>query len=157
MNVNDGCNYIILKLTEAKEELSHLKLQKLLYYSQAWYLAFYKSSLFEGEFQAWIHGPVNRAIYDRFCNTKIIYSDIMRKDIDPDFTPDTIKEVERDHIDTILEAYAKYSGSQLEKMTHTEKPWTEARTGYSSAQRCEVVIKEETMKLYYSARLPQSN
>ena len=38
--------------------LSVLKLQKLLYYVEAWHVAFFNKMLFDDEFQAWVHGPV---------------------------------------------------------------------------------------------------
>ena len=41
-----------------KESMTHLKLQKLCYYAQAWYLTIYGQRLFNEEFQAWLHGPV---------------------------------------------------------------------------------------------------
>ena len=81
MNINDVCDYIILQLSEAGEYLNNLKLHKLLYYVQAWHLAFYGERLFDGGFQAWIHGPVNREIYDRFKETKSLYSEVDENDI----------------------------------------------------------------------------
>ena len=68
ITINEVCDYIIFRLkSEGKGSLNHLKLQKLLYYVQAWHLAFYGEtfSLMEN-FKAWIHGPVNRTIYNRF-------------------------------------------------------------------------------------------
>ncbi len=80
----DVCDYIILQVTEAEESLNSLKLHKLLYYVQAWHLAFYGEPLFEGKFQAWIHGPVNKEIYRRF-NKRSLYDEIEQEDISEDF------------------------------------------------------------------------
>ena len=157
MHINQAGDYIILKLTEAGEELNHLKLQKLLYYAQAWYLAFYGKQLFYEDFQAWIHGPINRTLYDRFASTKSLYSDIERDDISPEFELKSLSEQDRNHLDTILETYAKFSGVQLEEMTHKETPWIEARKGYRSSQRCEEPINCEVMRDYYVARLKVNN
>ena len=44
--------------------MSHLKLQKLLFYCQAYHLAYFKEPLFDEDFEAWVHGPVCRIIYD---------------------------------------------------------------------------------------------
>ncbi|TOQ47934.1 hypothetical protein CGG93_25660 [Vibrio parahaemolyticus] len=57
------------------------------------------------------------------------------------------------HIDTILEAYGKFSGAQLEEMTHREKPWLEARQGYRSSQRCEEYLDNSIIRDYYKSRL----
>ncbi|OJW17728.1 MAG: hypothetical protein BGO49_02965 [Planctomycetales bacterium 71-10] len=155
MNVHDACDYIIVKATEGGVGLNHLKLQKLAYYAQAWHLAFYDRPLFDAEFQAWIHGPVCRPIYDRFAvdDGKSIYSRIDETDVRDGFDPDSMPKDELDHIDGVLEVYAGFSGSQLEDMTHQEDPWIAARAGYRPTQRCEVVIDPELMRAYYAARV----
>ena len=38
---------------EAGDSITHLKLQKLVYYAQAWFLALNDKPLFEEEMQAW--------------------------------------------------------------------------------------------------------
>jgi uncharacterized phage-associated protein len=152
MDINRVCDYIILKVCEAGESLNHLKLQKLLYYAQAWHFAFYRQPLFDGKFQAWIHGPVNRQIYDRLAS-KSLYSDVTVEDISGDFDTNQVSGEDQMHIDDVIEAYAKYRGSQLEEMTHQELPWIEARKGYRPSERCEVEIDERSMQSYYAARL----
>jgi uncharacterized phage-associated protein len=154
MTIQDACDYIIVKVRAGDESLSLLKLQKLLYYVQAWYLAFHSSTLFDGKFQAWVHGPVNRQIYDRFSATKSLYSEVSKSDISEDFDPDKIPTKSRNHIDAVLDVYAKYTGAQLEALTHEESPWVNARKGYSASARCENEISETAMQKYYSARLP---
>jgi uncharacterized phage-associated protein len=154
-NINDICNYVIFRLTsEGGGSLSHLKLQKLLYYIQSWNLAYEGKPLFDGTFQAWIHGPVNREVYNRFKATKYMYSSITLKDIDgEDCSFPNLSEDDQDFINGILEAYAPYSDVQLEKMTHDEFPWIEARDGYMPYHRCEVEISETTMATYYAKRI----
>lgn len=74
-------NYVISKLDEAGGGLNLLKLQKLMFYIQAWHLALKGEPMFLGKFQAWVHGPVNRSLYDRFCQTHMMYAPISAKDI----------------------------------------------------------------------------
>ncbi len=153
--INQIADYIIFRLTsEESAYVNNLKLQKLLYYTQAWYLAFFDGKpLFEGKFQAWIHGPVNRQIYDRFKDKKYLYSAISIEDIQD---PDIAEKIDEDtviHIDNILEAYMRFSGVELEIMTHKELPWLAARNGFSPTQRCEVEIDENTMASYYKSML----
>jgi uncharacterized phage-associated protein len=147
-------DYIIFRSkTEGNSDLSALKHQKLLYYTQAWYLAFNGVPIFEEDFQAWIHGPVNREIYEMYKENKYLYSEMNLDDIkDPNVTESLTDDIKM-HIDTILESYAKFSATQLEIMTHQEDPWIEARKGFAPNQRCENVIKNETMQKYYAARL----
>jgi len=153
-NIHDICDYIILRLrAEEGSDLNHLKLQKLLYYSQAWYLAFGFGSLFNGKFQAWIHGPVNRDVYNRFRDTKYMYSDVGINDVINQNVVNELNSQAKMHIDTILDSYAKYTPSQLEAMTHEEDPWILARKGFGENQRCEVEIDEKLMEQYYKQRL----
>jgi uncharacterized phage-associated protein len=155
MNINDTCDYIIFKLKEANCGLNLLKLQKLLYYCQAWHLAIHNRPLFDGKFQAWVHGPVNRQIYDRFLTTKTLYSEMLKSDIRSEFSMDAVTN-ERNHIEDVLEVYAPFRSSQLEALTHQELPWIEARSGYAPNERCENELDEETMRSYYAARLQNS-
>ena len=156
MDRDDACDYIILKVTEAHEHLNNIKLQKLMYYVQAWHLAFHSRPLFGGKFQAWIHGPVSRELYDRFVPGKSLYSSVGREDMRAEFRDDAISPNERAHIDAVLEVYAPMTDSQLESMTHEEDPWLEARNGYAPSQRCEVELNEATMKNYYAARIKKT-
>ncbi|RZK13192.1 MAG: DUF4065 domain-containing protein [Flavobacterium sp.] len=152
--INDIADFIIFRLNaDENNPITHLKLQKLLYYTQAWHMAFYNTKLFDGQFQAWIHGPVNREIYNRFKDTKYLYSHITNEDIKNISISDSLNNEAIIHIDSILEAYDKYSGIELEIMTHNEEPWIAARKGYSSNQRCETEIDETLMQSYYAKRL----
>jgi uncharacterized phage-associated protein len=156
MNIQDVADYIIWKTCEAGIVPNLLKLQKLAYYAEAWRWAIAKHELSGAEFQAWVHGPVNRELYDRFKDTKSLYSTADTSDIREDFDPDSLDPEERGHVDAVLEVYAAFTGSQLEAMTHNEFPWTEARKGYRSTERCEVAIKTEHMQQYYGARISET-
>jgi len=152
--INQIADFIIFRLTsEDVAGIPNLKLQKLLYYVQAWHLAFYQKPLFDGKFQAWIHGPVNREIYDRFKENKLLYSTVDCDDLLDRNINETIDEKTQEHINNILESYARFSGTELEIMTHREDPWLEARKGFSPMERCENEISEQTMKSYYGNRL----
>ncbi|WP_147819179.1 Panacea domain-containing protein [Salidesulfovibrio onnuriiensis] len=151
--INDACDYIISKLSADDVGLSVLKLQKLLYYCQSWHLAFGQGKLFEGKFQAWVHGPVNREIYDRFKDDKMLYSAVVHEDIRKDFKAESIPEKARQCIDAVLDVYAKYTGDQLEYLTHQELPWKDARGRLELHERCENDISEDTMQQFYAAKL----
>lgn len=154
-NINDITDYVIRRLTSDEEvSLIHLKLQKLLYYIQAWSLGIENRIMFDGKFQAWVHGPVNRTIYNRFQD-KSLYGfigvdDILNRDV-------YISRQDADFIDYILDNYAGYTGTQLERMTHDELPWQEARRGYSPAEKCTIEISEHTMQFYYAKRWKEIN
>jgi uncharacterized phage-associated protein len=150
---NAVCDYIILRLEEAGTRLNLLKLQKLMYYVQAWYLAFTQEPLFPDKFQAWVHGPVCRPLYDRFSATKSLYSSVTAADRITENIDLALSAGEKSHINCVLEVYAKYCDTQLEEMTHVEEPWIEARNGLPDSVRCEREISESTMARYYASRI----
>ncbi|MBO9194310.1 SocA family protein [Rhizobium sp. 16-449-1b] len=155
--LNNVSDYIVVKLREGGVFVNVIKLHKLLYYVQAWHLAFNRGEFFPNRFQAWVHGPVSRDVYDRYKDTKTMYSSVDISDIRPGFDPSKdLNAYERAHIDAILEVYANFTGDQLEEMTHLEQPWLEARAGVPASARSENYLSEETMKSFYAARLSPS-
>ena len=78
------------------------------------------------------------------------------EDIHPEFKPASVAEQHRAHIDSVLEVYAGFTGTQLEEMTHQEGPWIAARRGYGDAQRCEIEIDEQLMRQHYTEKFQAS-
>lgn len=149
-NIQDVVDYIIGQFADEDGSLSILKLQKLLYYVQAWHLAFGLGPLFAGRFQAWVHGPVNRQVYDRFKDTHSLFATVSRESIRQGFDANAMPPKARNHIDEILEAYGPFSGVQLENMTHEETPWLETRGNLKSFERCEDELNEKTMQEFFA-------
>ncbi len=54
IKVIDVADYILLQ----HGAMSAMKLQKLIYYSQAWHLVWEDKALFDEEIEAWANGPV---------------------------------------------------------------------------------------------------
>ena len=153
-NIHDVVDYIIIQTKgDTEMPLSHLKLQKILYYVQAWHLANYDEKLFAEDFQAWIHGPVNREIFNRFKETKILYSDIGMEDVQNESVKLVLTEEQKIHIDSVLAVYMPYSGAQLEALSHREAPWRDTREGLSPVERCEKIIPPNLIKNYYKSQI----
>ncbi|MBB6218643.1 putative phage-associated protein [Anaerosolibacter carboniphilus] len=125
------------------ESMSHKKLQKLCYYAQAWHLALYKRALFADRFQAWIHGPVCRDLYDEY---KIHgWNDIPKiKNRPKNIGSDTYE-----FIDMVFNTYGEFSGDELEALTHAEEPWKEQRYDLEEWEPSNRIISEKTMQDYY--------
>lgn len=153
--INDVTDYLIVRLNEAGVGLNVLKLHKLLYYVQGWHLAAKGTPLFPGRFQAWVHGPVSRQVYDRFSSTHTMYSLLGERDVRPGFDQAALAAAERAHIDEVVDAYAQYSGTQLEEMTHSEAPWRVARGTRGPAERCETELDEAVMRDFFRAELAE--
>ena len=72
-------------------DISNLKLQKLIYYAQAFHLAIYELPFFDEDFEAWTHGPVCPEIYHKYKHYKS--SPIpLTSDFNPElFNPDQLE------------------------------------------------------------------
>lgn len=148
-----AATYIAHLAHQDGKEFSHLKIQKLLYYSQGWHLALYDKPLIAGEFQAWVRGPVNKEVYDHFNKTKYATSDISAADIDLNLI-EGVSDLQQFHFKSVLDSYGHHSGTKLELMTHQETPWLTARGGISAHSRSETVISEQLMKDYFVSLIP---
>lgn len=128
---------------ESGDVMTHLKLQKLLYYSHAWYLALYDEPLFSEQFEAWSHGPVLRSVYNEF---KAFGFDPLTVDEE---VPPIKNETLLFHLSEILRYYGGYSAKALEKMTHEENPWRKTRGNLPLEARCEKEIDNDLIKEYF--------
>lgn len=155
--INNIVDYIISKVKSEDNPttLINLKLQKLLYYIQSWSYGITNKPLFTGDFQAWVHGPVNREVYDRFSSTKSLYSEITLDDV---LNPNVLLDDDTsEFVDYILGNYMKYSGAELERLSHSEDPWITARGDSNPYARCEELITAESMINFYGEKYKEIN
>jgi len=100
-------NYALFKLWRA----SHLKIQKLMYYIEWFHLAYFWESLIDKKFQAWMHWPVCRTLFDSLKNKSILYSDLeYRKKEDEEHVKSRFSRLSIDQqelIDEILDIYCR--------------------------------------------------
>ena len=128
-----------------KEPMTQKKLQKLCYYAQAWCYTLNDYRLIDTVFEAWAHGPVSPALYDKFKSFGYNSIRLVGK-----YTVD-IAEADIELLESVWETYGHHTGNALEALSHSEPPWIEARTGYAPDERCNVPISAESMKKYYSS------
>lgn len=147
--VDKIANYFIyLSNKEEKEDLTNKKLQKLLYYSQAWNLALSKKELFKENFEAWIHGPAIPSVYKRF---KEFGSSPIVIDVDTnDFSG--LDRNEKQLLEEVWRVYGKYDAAYLELLTHNEEPWLKARNGYLPYEASNNNISKSDMMKYYEQK-----
>lgn len=65
-NVQDVCDFIIRYSNKKGYGITNLKLQKLLYFIQAYYLVAFDKPCFEEPIEGWDFGPVVPEVYKRF-------------------------------------------------------------------------------------------
>lgn len=117
--------------------VDQMKLQKLLFYAHAWYLAIYNKPLFDTDFEAWPWGPVVRDVYyqTRKYGVSAIKEPIkeIQKTGDNSELSDfnfVIPQEVRDHdlknfIKSVWDVHKRYTGVQLSNSTHAPgEPWT---------------------------------
>lgn len=144
--VQDIADYLIAFSHEHGDPVSNLKLQKLLYYAQAWHLAIHDEPLFSDPIQAWVHGPVVPSVYHR-------YKDWAWKPIeDNPETPDLGEHVSS-HLTEMMGVYGTMTAYALELLTHQEDPWKIARGNLPPDESSSAVISQEDMKRFYRSRM----
>ena len=144
-SVFDIANWFLSK----KGLMDHKKLQKLCYYSQAWsYVIYHGECLFNGNFEAWVHGPVNRALWNKLKGYG--YCEIPSNELIN--STKEICEEKSNFLERVWATYGDLSSDQLESLTHTEEPWIRARNGIPEMQICTKEIEPQIMQSYYSSK-----
>lgn len=138
-------DFLLVECRERGDVLTNLKLQKLLYYTQAWYLVLKGQPLFKEDFQAWVHGPVLPTQYQRF--KKYEWRPIL-KEVEP---PKIDNPAIVSHLVEIVNVFGVETAAALEMMTHNEAPWKETRKGMPVDHPSAEIISKESMKLFYSS------
>lgn len=124
--------------------MTHMKLQKLVYYSQAWALVWDEEPIFSEKIQAWANGPVVRELWDAHKGEYII-----ERSASGDAAK--LKTEHRDTVDSVLKYYGKRSAVWLSELTHKEEPWKNARKGLKAGERSNKTITHSAMANYYGS------
>lgn len=148
IDIEEAGKYSVFDIADwflAKGPMTQKKVQKLCYYAQAWAFALKGYRLMDTDFQAWVHGPVSPALWEKF--KAFGYDSISIK------TKRRIKLDEGDIelLEDVWDTYGDSTGNALEALSHRELPWIEARKGYGPEERCTMVISPETMATYYKS------
>lgn len=140
VSVFDVAAYILNK----KGEMSTMKLQKLVYYTQVWSLVWDEMPIFPEKIEAWANGPVVRELFDYHKD----YFTISNIEIG---NSDCLTETQKETIDEVLNYYGDKSAQWLIELTHLESPWKNARKGMSPVERGNRSIPLDTIAEYYSS------
>ena len=153
----DLAKHLLAKLGK----MEHLKIQKLLYYMEAYHLAYFDVSLIDDDFEAWMHGPVSRKVWLHFKKPAAVYNEISISGEEAVACAGrfekTLSPTQQEFLQDVLNNYGNDTSYQLECQTHDEAPWIEARAGLSPTEVCKNVISKETMKQFYRQYLYSTN
>lgn len=145
--------------------LTPMKLQKLVYFAQGWYLALMEEKLINEQVEAWKYGPVWESLYHEFKhfgNSTITHpatETVMQsgekflmklKKVDPPKDPEAIGFLE-----AVWDAYGAFTSIQLSNLTHKEgTPWEET---WKPGLPKNTDIPEDSIKQFFQAKIEPAN
>ena len=158
-NVLDVCRYVINYSNEKYYGISNLKLQKILYFIQAYFLTNTKdnSPCFREKIEAWDFGPVVPEAYHEYkeygssdipiLDSYVLFDEnniwnIKRIPYDKNIIDNNDKKL----INEVIDMFAEYTATDLGSLTHNQSPWIEA---YRTHENNEISLS--TIKEYFES------
>lgn len=139
----DVAQYIL----QRKGRMTTMKLQKLVYYAQAWSLVWDERALFREAVEAWANGPVVPELY-AIHRGQFEIAEV------PQGHPERMDDTARETVDAVLAYYGDRPANWLSQLTHMEDPWLKARAGLDDGERGSNVIAHASMYEYYDGLVP---
>jgi uncharacterized phage-associated protein len=127
--------------------ITQLKLQKLCYYAQGFYLGCFSKQLFVERIEAWEKGPVVFELRRQLASKG---KASISKNEKPFGNP-ILNALDREHLERIWARFGGYSAGELVEMTHKESPWMDAFNARLAH------IEEEAMMTYFQSRREEIN
>lgn len=158
MKAYDLAHIVTNFVNQKGDTVSHKKLQKLIYYVEAWNLVHLEEPLINEDFEAWVHGPVVPELYQQlkefgFNQIEVVNDefDTIDEQIQAIIINNKLTENQLELIYSVLNKYGGLSSLELELLSHSESPWIEAREGYAPHQTCNKIITKARMKEFYTS------
>lgn len=127
-------NEFIRRSLREGRPLTHMQLQKLVFFAQGWTLAVTGEELIWDQAEAWTFGPVYRRLYDALkrYGTDPIRKPIKQGDDTPfpfddgeEIVADSLVDVERAIVERVWSEYGNYPAFKLSAITHAPgTPWS---------------------------------
>lgn len=139
-SVHDVAAFILKKAGP----MTAMKLQKLVYYSQAWSLVWDEAPLFPERIEAWSNGPVCPDLY-QLHKGQFMISDW------PTGNPAALSKDQQETVVQVVGSYGRLTSQALSDLTHRESPWRDARAGLPPTVRSDAEITPAAMAEYYES------
>lgn len=140
ISAHDVAAYICKK----QGPITAMKLQKLVYYSQAWSLVWDEEPLFDERIEAWANGPVIPELFDK-------HRGIFKVNEWPHGDSAALNRTEKETIKGVLGFYGNRTSQWLSDLSHREQPWIIAREGLAPWERGHSEITIASMAEYYGS------
>lgn len=125
--------------------MTTMKLQKLVYYAQAWALVWDEKPLFSERIEAWANGPVCPDLYSAHRGFYAVDTHEIEGN------PDNLTNHETETVDAVLKYYGDKPAQWLIELTHIEAPWIAARGDTPPGAASSAEISFASMADYYSS------
>jgi len=152
-SVFDVAKFILEERVRTKNErfMTTWKLQKLVYYSQAWSTVWDDAPLFPEPIEAWANGPVCRDLYEIHKGKFKVTPDEIQG------SPRKLTANQKDTIRQVMKHYERKTAQYLSELTHNEIPWRAARKGLKIGERGNNEITLDSMAEYYGGLYKQKS
>lgn len=117
-------------------EITAMRLEQLLYYSQAWHMVWEQEPLFHDPIEAWWCGPITPTIYEHHHNLFKVNAETV-----PMGDSSRLSVTEASSVLSVIDFYNNQSAQYLSDLIHNEAPWRDA---------CGAIIEPAAMVEYYS-------
>ena len=138
--IHDVAAYILKKMGP----MSAMKLQKLVYYAQAWSLVWEDRPIFKAKIEAWANGPVAPVLYRNHRGEFQVKSWELGN-------PSRLSAPDSTTVDAVVKFYGDKSPQWLSDLTHMENPWVLARQGVAPGAPSKNEITIASMSEYYGS------
>jgi uncharacterized phage-associated protein len=162
-----AANFFISQALQEKSELSPLKLLKLIYIAQGWYLALSNEDLIDEPIQAWQFGPVVESVYHEFkCFGNKNITHLAKEyglDSDGDFDISIYEIPKKDKMVNVFlkkvwDIYKQYTAVQLVNWTHLrDSPWYKAWFEEGGVNKKNYSISASLIKDYFKGLSNDTN
>ncbi len=103
-----------------EDYVTNLRLQKLVYYAQAWFIQRHNKPLFEDDILKYPYGPVSDKLYKKYA----IYGDKPIITTSPSYSVSAFTAEELETLNDVMYEYGKLSTPALVKRSHRQcEPW----------------------------------
>ncbi len=134
-------DFFVRRFSNTEGPITHLKLQKLLYYAQGVGFGRANLKLIKEPFLAWEHGPVIREVYDHYKEYK---TSPLPLNESLDLSVVHNNEIVMTLLEETIALYGVYDAWYLRNKTHSEAPWFETK-------RDEVITDEAMIRFFKKA------
>ena len=142
-----SANDVAAEILNHKSPITAMKLQKLLYYCQAWSLVWDEEPLFSDKIEAWVNGPIVPNIYQ-------LHKGLFEISEWKHGNKEKLQEFQKETIKSVVDYYGDKPAQWLSDLTHLEDPWKNARKGLADSERGNQEITLASLAEYYGS-LPQ--